>query len=82
MPGTKDSGRPGGNPDLEQHQYERRYSWDEPCTAQFNIRMPPSLLSDLKQIEGYQELVRGAIAQVVANHKKDPPVYNPEDLIV
>ena len=68
MSGTKDSGRPGGNPDLIDHQFEQKYDWDEPCTAQFNIRLPPSLLAELKQIDNYQELVRRAIADIVEEH--------------
>ncbi len=65
----KGRGRPGGNPDLEQHQYQQRYNWDEPCTAQFNIRLPPSLLAELKQIDNYQEKVRQAIAFIVEQEK-------------
>jgi hypothetical protein len=57
--------RPGGNPELENHQFEQKYDWDEPCTAQFNIRLPPSLLAELKKIDNYQERVRQAIAKIV-----------------
>ncbi len=57
--------RPGGNPELDKHQYEKQYNWDEPCSAQFNIRMPPSLLKELKQIDNYQEKTRKAIANLV-----------------
>lgn len=58
-------GRPGGNPELEKHQFEQKYNWDEPCTAQFNIRLPPSLYQELKKIDNYQEKVRQAIASIV-----------------
>jgi hypothetical protein len=57
--------RPGGNPDLDKHQFDKQYNWDEPCTAQFNIRLPPSLLAELKTVKNYQELVRQAIADLV-----------------
>ncbi len=61
--------RPGGNPELDKHQYQQKYNWDEPCTAQFNIRLPPTLLGELKQIDNYQEKVRQAIALIVEQEK-------------
>ena len=83
MPGTQDSGRPGGNPELEEYQYQQKYDWDEPCTAQFNIRLPPSLLAELKKIEGYQELVRRAIANIVDEQQAIADGdFDPEDLII
>lgn len=85
MPGTQDSGRPGGNPDLEQFQFEQKYDWSEPCTAQFNVRLPPSLYQELKKIEGYQELVRRAIADIVDEQRaiaSEDGDFDPEDLII
>ena len=77
--------RPGGNPELEKHQYQQKYNWDEPCTAQFNVRLPPSLLEELKQIDNYQELVRKAIANLVDEHSaiaSSDGDFDPEDLII
>jgi hypothetical protein len=37
----KRRGRPGGNPDLAQHQFTTER--DEPCTERIQIRLPKSL---------------------------------------
>ncbi len=54
--------RPGGNPELAKYQFEQRYTWDEPCTAKLSMRVPPSMLEELKSLPNWQELVRQAIA--------------------
>lgn len=69
MPGTKKSGRPGGNPDLEEYQFEKKYDWDEPCTAKMTLRLPPSLYREVKEIPNWQEKVRGAIALLVTEEQ-------------
>jgi hypothetical protein len=56
--------RIGGNPELENHQFTT--DKDEPCTAQMNIRVPPSQLEKLKNIKDWQEKVRGKIAEILA----------------
>ncbi len=63
-------GRPGGNPALKDYQFEQRYDWDEPCTAQLVLRVPPSMKASLKQIKGWQELVRKAIAAELEKAKQ------------
>ena len=35
----------------------------ESCTAQLNLRVPPSLLTEIKNQENWQEFVRQAIAE-------------------
>ena len=35
----------------------------ESCTAQLNLRVPPSLLSQIKSQDNWQEFVRQAIAE-------------------
>ncbi len=70
MPGTKGSGRPGGNPDLEAYQFEQKYDWDEPCTALLSLRIPPNIKEKLKELPNWQERVRKAIA---AELEKAPP---------
>ncbi len=57
--------RPGGNPDLEKYQFQQKYDWDEPCTAKMTLRLPPSQYAKLKEIDNWQEKVRGAIAYLV-----------------
>jgi hypothetical protein len=64
MAGVKGrSGRPGGNPDLEQHQFSTDRA--ESLTEKLTIRIPPSMMAALKQRENWQELVRNAIAQAL-----------------
>ncbi len=69
MPGTKSSGRPGGNPDLEEYQFEQKYDWDEPCTAKMTLRLPPSLYAEIKKLPNWQERVRKAIAKELEQAK-------------
>jgi hypothetical protein len=56
--------RPGGNPSLENFQYTT--DKEEPCTAQMNIRMPPSQLEKLKAVKDWKEKVREKIAEILA----------------
>lgn len=53
-------GRPGGNPDLKKHQYQT--TRDEPLSAKLSMRVTQSMLDELKQYDGWQDLVREAIA--------------------
>ena len=69
MPGTKSSGRPGGNPDLEEYQFEQKYDWDEPCTAKMTLRLPPSLYAEIKKLPNWQETVRKAIVKELEQAK-------------
>jgi hypothetical protein len=55
-------GRPGGNPGLKDYQFEQKYKWDEPCSEQLVVRVPPSMKAGLIKIDKWQELVRRAIA--------------------
>ncbi len=63
MPGTKGSGRPGGNPDLEKFQFKQKYDWDEPCTALVAVRVPPKISEEFKKLPNWQERLRKAIAR-------------------
>lgn len=67
MAGTQASGRPGGNPDLQRFQFTT--DREEPCTALLHLRIQPSLLAELKALDGWQEIAREAIAQAA---KKAP----------
>ena len=66
-------GRPGGNPVLKDYQFEQKYDWDEPCSDQLVLRVPPSMKSSLRQIKGWQELVRKAIAAEIEKAKEKDP---------
>lgn len=61
--------RPGGNPDLAKFKFTTER--DEPCTAILNLRVPPSLLLELKSREGWQDLTRDAIANALKQVKAD-----------
>jgi hypothetical protein len=39
---------------------------EESCTAQLNLRVPPSLLEKIKEQENWQEFVRTALAEKLA----------------
>jgi hypothetical protein len=59
--------RPGGNPELKKYQFQQQYNWNESCTAKLSLRIPPSHYQSLKKIENWQEKVRVAIANLIAN---------------
>ena len=61
MPGTKASGRPGGNPDLKKYSFTT--DRDEPLRERLQIRVPASMKQELKAKDNWQEFVRQAIAE-------------------
>jgi hypothetical protein len=63
-------GRPGGNPDLVKYHFKQKYDWDEPCTSRLVLRVPESMKLSLKEINGWQEIVRKAIAVELEKEKK------------
>ena len=68
MPGTKDSGRPGGNPDLKQHSYQiEDPEREEAFTELLQLRITPSMSAALKA-KGKQknQFIREAIAEKLA----------------
>lgn len=46
MPGTKTSGRPGGNPDLKKYCFTT--DRDEPLRERLQIRVPASMKKELE----------------------------------
>lgn len=61
MPGTKTSGRPGGNPDIKKYGFKT--DRDEPLRELLQIRVATSMKQQLKQQDNWQEFVRQAIAE-------------------
>jgi hypothetical protein len=61
MPGTKTSGRPGGNPDLQKYSFTTER--DEPLRERLQIRVPASMKKELEAKDNWQEFVRQAIAE-------------------
>ncbi len=52
------------NPRIDQIEaYTFKTNRKESCTAQLNLRVPPSLLTKIKNQENWQEFVRQAIAE-------------------
>ena len=74
MPGTKDSGRPGGNPDLKTAEYQQAHGYqiqdperEEAFTAQLQLRITPSMQAALKAIgKQKNQFIRDAIAEKLA----------------
>ncbi|MEC4895822.1 MAG: hypothetical protein SAL07_25500 [Oscillatoria sp. PMC 1051.18] len=61
MPGTKSSGRPGGNPDIKSYGFKTDRS--EPLRENLQLRISASMKEQLKSQENWQEFVREAIAE-------------------
>ena len=52
------------NPRIDQIEaYTFKTKRKESCTAQLNLRVPPSLLTEIKNQENWQEFVRQAIIE-------------------
>ena len=64
MAGTKGSGRPGGNPDLEKHQYTTDKT--EACTGKLDLRVAPTDLEKLRAIDGWRDILREKIKEIIA----------------
>jgi hypothetical protein len=69
MPGTKTSGRPGGNPDITKYSFKT--DREESCTAKLSVRIAPSDLEALKAISGWQELVRQKVKEILKENPQD-----------
>ena len=61
MAGNKNSGRPGGNPDIAQFRFKT--DRDEPLRERLQIRVPASMKQQVQQQDDWQEFVRQAIAE-------------------
>ena len=64
MAGTKGSGRPGGNPDLEKHQYTTDKT--EACTGKLDLLVAPTDLEKLRAIDGWRDTLREKIKEIIA----------------
>ena len=60
--------RPGGNPTLAKHQYTTNR--EESCTAKLQVRVPPSMLSELKSYENWQEIVRDLVSNELTKRRE------------
>ncbi len=65
MPGTRTSGRPGGNPDIKKYGFKT--DRDEPLRERLQIRVPASMKQQLLSQDNWQEFVRQAIAEKLAS---------------
>ncbi len=64
---------PKGNPNIKKHGFKT--DRDEPLTAKLSVRIAPSMLDELKSQENWQELVRAAIAEKLAQKKNQEQFY-------
>ncbi len=60
--------RPGGNPALAEHQFKT--DREEPCTAKLQVRVPPSMLAELKEYKDWQEIVREVLSEKLVKMRK------------
>ena len=67
------SGRPGGNPELYKYYFQKQYSWDEPCSVNMTLRLPPSMREALRDggFPGWQEACRQIIAAGLEANAED-----------
>ena len=68
MPGTKASGRPGGNPDIAKHGFKTKRS--EPLRENLQVRVTTSMMSQLKSIDNWHEFVRQTLAVALTERQK------------
>lgn len=61
-------GRPGGNPDLQEHQFQAPEG-KEPNTEKLSVRIPKSMDEALSQLPDRNEFVREAIAAALKKQK-------------
>ena len=54
-----------GNPDL--YKYGFKSDREKPCTAQVGLRVTPEMKEELKNIEGWRDMVRSYLEEVVAS---------------
>lgn len=64
MPGTKSSGRPGGNPELKKYSFTT--DREEPLREKIQFRAPLSLKEKLYAKENWQEFVRQTLLEKLA----------------
>lgn len=67
-------GRPGGNPAIENYQFEPKYNYgDETCSEKLTLRLPPSLKAKLKAgiIPDWQEVARRALLDAIAQQLEE-----------
>ena len=55
---------PKGNPE-SLAEYKFKTSRKEACTAQLNLRVPPSLIAKIKEQENWQEFVRQTLQKAL-----------------
>ncbi|MEA5504932.1 hypothetical protein VB735_17835 [Halotia wernerae UHCC 0503] len=69
MPGTLDSGRPGGNPEFGT-KYKFQAKGDEPLSEAISVRLTASVKQYLESLgKNYPEFVREAIAEKIERHE-------------
>ncbi|MDJ0717025.1 MAG: hypothetical protein QNJ54_22880 [Prochloraceae cyanobacterium] len=67
--GNKNSGRPGGNPDIRKYAFKTDRK--ESLTKQMNVRVAPSMLEKLQAQENWHEFVRQAIEKALAEVEEE-----------
>jgi hypothetical protein len=60
-------GRPGGNPDLEKHQFKSLE--DEPKTEGIYLRITPTDKERLKNVKDWQEKLRQKLKEIISENQ-------------
>jgi secreted Zn-dependent insulinase-like peptidase len=63
----KGRGRPGGNPELEQHKFTTTRA--EPLVAPLHLRITQSMKDELSKLPNPNDFVRDAISEKLASQK-------------
>ena len=66
--------RPGGNPNLSEYQFQKKYNWSGPCEQRLVVRIPVSMQEAIDQTGMTKEQIREAIA--VKIKELNPELFN------
>ncbi len=70
MPGTKASGRPGGNPDIAKYGFKVPKD-REPYNQRLQVRITPTMKRQLDEIDDLNKFVRQALNRAIEEHFKN-----------
>ena len=69
MPGTKASGRPGGNPDIAKYGFKVTED-REPFNQKLQVRITPTMKKQLDEMDNPSDFIRSAISEHLKRQKK------------
>jgi len=75
--GNLNSGRHGGNPDLKIYQFKSER--EESLTERVTLRLTPSMMQYLKQLDNYPEFIRQAILEKIQREARGETPHQQPD---